>query len=299
MTAGSTSANAESANAESANAESANAEQIRAWDGVEGQTWTSWDPYFNRAVARFDAHLTAAAAIRDRDRVLDVGCGTGLSTRAAARAAGAGGALGVDLSTEMLERARRLASDGELGNIEFVCADAQVHPFEAGSFDVVISRFGAMFFDDPPAAFGNLARALRHGGRLAVLAWQPLAVNPWIRVIRDALAVGRSLPEPPVGAPGPFGLADPNTTTRVLTDAGFTDIVVTSVEEPVWYGNDPDDAMAYIAAMGFSRGLLEGLDEADTATGLARLHAAFADAKGEDGVTFTGTAWLITAMRAD
>lgn len=277
----------------------ANAEQIQAWDGIEGQTWTSWDSHFNRAVASYDSHLMAAAAIGDRDRVLDVGCGTGLSTRAAARAARGGFALGVDLSHEMLARASAVASDSGLGNIEFLCADAQVHPFETGSIDVVISRFGAMFFDDQAAAFGNLARPLRPGGRLTLLAWQPLAANPWIQVIRDALAVGRTLPEPPVGAPGPFGLAEPDATARVLKHAGFTDLAVASLSEPVWYGTDPHDALTYVRSMSFSRGLLAGLDETDTATGLANLHAAFADANGDDGVTFAGSAWLISAVRAD
>jgi SAM-dependent methyltransferase len=111
--------------------------------------------------------------------VLDIGCGTGQATRDAARAAEPGHALGVDLSARMIELARRLAASQDIGNVSFEQADAQIYPFPAGSFDVAISRTGTMFFGDPAAAFANIGRALRPGGRLVMLVWQGPGPNEW------------------------------------------------------------------------------------------------------------------------
>ena len=113
------------------------------------------------------------------------------------RLASSGSALGVDLSARMLERARELAAAEEVTNIHFLQADAQVHSFEAGAFDVAMSSFGAMFFADPVAAFANVAGALRAGGGLGMLVWRELGRNEWVTAVRAALAMGRQLPEPP------------------------------------------------------------------------------------------------------
>ena len=135
--------------------------------------------------------------------MLDVGCGTGQTTRDAARAASAGSALGVDLSSRMLDHARRRATEEGVTNVTFAQADAQIHPFEPGAYDVAISRTAAMFFGDHVAAFSNIGRALRSGGRLVLVTWQPLPGNEWIREISGALAAGRDLPAPPPDAPAP------------------------------------------------------------------------------------------------
>src|SRR5688500_8407013 len=158
-----------------------NAEQLRAWDGAEGAYWAAHAPRFEEALARYDEPLLDAAAIRRGERVLDVGCGTGSTTRGAARRAAPGAALGVDLSAAMIEVARRAAAD--LAEARFEQADAQIHDFPAASFDVVLSRTGASFFGDPLAAFTNLARATRPGGRLVLLVWQEPARNEWISEI--------------------------------------------------------------------------------------------------------------------
>jgi ubiquinone/menaquinone biosynthesis C-methylase UbiE len=147
--------------------DAANAEQRRAWDGDEGAYWAAHADRFDRAVAPYHERLMSTAAIAPGERVLDIGCGTGQTTRDAARAAAPGGvALGVDLSSQMLDVARARASDERVRNAAFEQADAQVHPFDAASFDVAISRTGAMFFGDPVAAFTNIHRSLRAGGRM-------------------------------------------------------------------------------------------------------------------------------------
>jgi SAM-dependent methyltransferase len=144
----------------------------------------------------------AGAAIRPTDRVLDIGCGTGVSTRAAARAAHAGHAHGVDLSSQTVDVARRLAAREGLTNASFERADAQVHPFEAAAFDVVISRAGAMFFGRPVSAFANLRRSLTAGGRLVLLTWQSPSRQEWLNALLRALT-GRPPPPPDPARPGP------------------------------------------------------------------------------------------------
>src|SRR5687768_2036780 len=180
--------------------DASNAAQLEAWDGDEGSYWADNAAHFDKSIATYHERLMTAAAIGAKERVLDIGCGTGQTTRDAGRAAHSGTALGVDLSSRMLDVARRLAADDGLSNVTFAQADAQIHPFEPASYDVAISRTAAMFFGDHVAAFTNIGRALRPGGRLALVTWQPLAGNEWLREISGALAAGRDLPSPPPDA---------------------------------------------------------------------------------------------------
>ena len=137
-------------------------------------------------LAPFLPIILDAAALTSGEAVLDVGCGCGATTHAAARAVAPALALGADLSTPMLDRARADAAQAGIGNVEFVQADVQVHPFDPASFDVVISRFGVMFFADPVAAFANVRRALRPDGRMVFACWQHAAGNPWFGLPRSA-----------------------------------------------------------------------------------------------------------------
>lgn len=274
----------------------ANAEQATAWDGDEGAYWAAHAEHFDRAVARHHARLMEAAAISEDEQVLDLGCGSGQATRDAARAARRGAALGVDLSAEMLEVARRRAADEGLSNARFVQADAQVHPFEQGAFDVTISRTGASFFGDLVAAFTNIRRSLRDDGRMVLLTWQPLPGNEWIREFSGALAAGRDLPAPSADAPGPFALADPERVRAVLTHAGFTDIDLAAVHEPMWFGRDADDAHQLIA--GLLGWMLEGLDDRDRTSALDALRDTLTAHETPDGVLYESAAWLIRARSA-
>jgi SAM-dependent methyltransferase len=197
----------------------------------------------------------------------------------------------------MIACARERARAEGLANVSFEQADAQVYPFEAQAFDLAISRFGAMFFADPVAAFRNIGRALRPDGRLALLAWQELKQNEWLMTIRQALAMGRALPEPPIGAPGPFGLADPAAVRRILAAAGFEDVALDDVDEPMYFGADADDAFGFAQTTGPVKGLLDGLDQPTTARALEALRATLAAHETADGVLFGSRAWLITARR--
>src|SRR5579884_182467 len=270
-----------------------NLEQARAWDGNEGAYWAANAERFDAAVAAYHRPLLDAAGIGTTDRVLDIGCGTGQTTRDAARIAASGAALGVDLSAQMIELARRLAVAEGITNARFEQADAQIHPFEAGAFDVAISRTGAMFFGDPVAAFRNIAGALRQGGRLTLLAWQDLPRNEWVRELFAALAAGRELPAPSLEAPGPFSLADPARVRRILTAAGFADVQLQSMNAPMYFGPDAEDAYRFV--LGLMGWMLEGLDEAGRARALDALRATLASHDTGHGVTYDSAAWLITA----
>jgi SAM-dependent methyltransferase len=274
-----------------------NVDQAAAWNGDDGDDWTEHEERYNASVHRHGLRLLEAAHIQADENVLDVGCGCGESTRDAARIAVSGMALGVDLSARMIARARERSRAEGLTNVRFEQADAQVYPFQERAFDLAISRFGVMFFGDPVAAFRNIGRAVGPGGRLALLSWQQLGKNEWLLALRAALAVGRTLPEPPVGAPGPFGLANANAVRSILAQAGFTAINFEAVNEQLCFGADLDEAFGFVRSLGATRGLLKELDEADKARALEALRATISAHETEAGVLFDSWAWLITAQR--
>lgn len=270
-----------------------NVEQLRAWDGDEGAYWAANADDYDRAVAEHHRLLLEAASISDDDRVLDIGCGTGQTTRDAGRDATA--ALGVDLSSAMIAEARRRAGREGLANVTFEQVDAQIHPFEPEAFDVAISRTGAMFFGDLVAAFTNIGRALRPGGRVALLTWQPPPGNEWILEFSSAFAAGRDLPLPPPDAPGPFSLSDPDRVKAILSSAGMTDVELTAAHAGMWFGTDADHAARFVhGQLGW---MLEGLDEAGRARALDALHASVSAHQTDDGVVYESAAWLIRAVR--
>lgn len=273
-----------------------NAGQAQAWDGDEGAYWADHAQRFDRALAAYHGTFMAACGIAHGERVLDIGCGTGQTTRDAAAAARPGPALGMDLSARMIELARRLAAGQVIGNVSFEQADAQIYPFPARSADVAISRTGTMFFGDPAAAFTNIGRALRPGGRLVMLVWQGPGPSEWIRELGGALAAGRDLPAPPPGAPGPFALADPGRTRTLLASAGFSDVTLDGLHEPMWFGSDPGDAHRFV--LGLMGWMLDGLDDTGRKRALDALSATLTVHASSDGITFGSAAWLIRAARA-
>jgi SAM-dependent methyltransferase len=274
-----------------------NTDQAAAWDGHEGDVWTEQADRYDRASARIwqrflDTHLVGSA-----DHVLDVGCGTGAATRDLARAASDGEVIGIDLSTRMLELARTRSAAEGLANVTFVRGDAQVFPFEPQALDLVVSSFGAMFFNDPVAAFANLAGAQREGGTIALLAWRTLQENEWLMSLRGAISVGRELPTPPPDAPSPFSLADPTRVRSILAAAGFDSIEIEPIDELIDLGADAPDALAFAKTMGIVEGLTEGLDADDRAKAVTNLERLFNERETADGVLLGSAAWIITARK--
>jgi SAM-dependent methyltransferase len=268
----------------------------KAWEG-EADHWVRAADRYDAAVAAVWQTFLDQGHVTATDRVLDVGCGTGRSSRDAGLLASAGSVLGVDINQRMLdEAAARTAREGP-PNVRYEWADAQVHRFDVAAFDVVISRYGVMFFADRLAAFTNLAAALRPGGRLAVLVWQSLDRNPWLVAVRAALAVGRDLPAPPPGAPGPYGLADTDAATAMLAEAGYRSIKFDPIDVPMRLGDDAEDAWEYLRGMGLYRGLTEGLGETEKADAMANVKQLISDHTTSDGVIVDSASWSITAVR--
>src|SRR5215217_2919338 len=184
--------------------------QAQYWNGPEANHWLVHEHRYERMGAPFTRLVLDAASVARADHVLDVGCGTGSTTCAAARVAADGQALGVDIARPLLQRAKQRARHDGLTNVRFEHGDAQTHRLAPGGFDAAISRFGVMFFSDPTAAFANIARGLRPGGRIAFVCWQPVANNEWITVLSAAAArrpwqpgtVLAGRPAAPGGRPG-------------------------------------------------------------------------------------------------
>ncbi|MEU0087617.1 methyltransferase domain-containing protein [Streptomyces sp. NPDC006274] len=274
-----------------------NTEQEQAWNGYEGTHWARNQDRWDAINEGFNDVLLTAAAIRPADAVLDIGCGAGATTRLAARRAPEGRATGVDLSRPMLERARATAHAEGIGNVTFEHGDAQVHPLAGRDFDVVLSRFGVMFFGDPEAAFTNIGSGLRAGGRAAFVVAADGGGNEWIQALsglRDLLPLGG------FGAadgPGMFSLADPDRVREVLTAGGFTHIGIERAEAYGRWGRDAEDATAFLMGSGPGRHLLSQVDEA---TG-ERARRALADIlrgyERDGAVRLRSVAWLVTAER--
>jgi ubiquinone/menaquinone biosynthesis C-methylase UbiE len=231
------------------------------------------------------------------EHVLDVGCGSGRTTREAARVARAGSAFGVDISAPAIERAREFAYAQGVHNVSFECADAQVHLFPLARFDLAMSRFGTMFFDDPAAAFANISRALRPAGRLVMMVWQAGDRNEWDVAIRQSLGGRQALAAVASGGPDPFSLADPPTVTQILEAAGFADVTFTDVCEPVYFGPDVAAALDWVRGFRCTSETLTRLDPAAAARAVRRLRAALAAHTSDDGVWFDSRAWIVTAHR--
>ncbi|WP_407549203.1 class I SAM-dependent methyltransferase [Streptomyces sp. Pv4-95] len=275
-----------------------NAEQAQAWNGDDGRYWAQEAARHDAMLRHFTPHLLAALPLRADSHVLDIGCGGGETTTETARVASDGAVLGVDLSGPLLDVARRRAAADGWRQVTFEKADAQVHRFARGGFDCALSRFGVMFFADPTAAFGNIGGGRRSGGRLAFLCWRALTENAFLSVPFAAIAPYLPLPdvgEP--GAPGPFSLADADRIREVLTGAGYDEIAVRAVDEPMRMGADPEDVISYQLGLPVARSAFTEGDSRARTKALAALRETLAEHHGPDGVMLGGAAWLVTARR--
>ncbi|MEV5893757.1 class I SAM-dependent methyltransferase [Nonomuraea fuscirosea] len=242
----------------------------------------------------YEEPLRTAAAPATGEHILDVGCGTGATSRDLAPAAAPGRVLGVDISAEALSRAEQLTRKAGVENVAYLCADAQTHRWSAPTFDAVVSRFGVMFFNDPPAAFSNLRRALRPGGRLALLVWQRRLRNEWAVLVDRIFDGVFGPPDQPAPETGPFALADERSTRQLLGAAGFARVRLHSVERSVRYGTDLDEAIEFVSW--YSSARLADLTPIRRRAAFATLRAELDDRRDPTGEIRLGArAWLITA----
>jgi SAM-dependent methyltransferase len=275
----------------------ANTDMAEYWNGRPAEIWVSDAERFDTMLAPFGSHVLRAAALEPGEHVLDVGCGNGALSLEAARAVSPGGSvIGLDLSAPMLAVARRRA-EGSGADVTFVQGDAQTASI-GQPVDVVMSRFGVMFFDDPIAAFANLARATRSGGRLCFVCWQEMFANEWLAVPAGAIVAHVGLPEmPEAGAPGPFALADTSRTTDILESAGWSDVGVEELNEGLCMGRDPQDVITFMLDDEMGRRVVEGKDPEAVAAGTQAAIEALQPFATPEGVVLGGACWLVTARK--
>jgi SAM-dependent methyltransferase len=277
-----------------------NAEQIRYWDEVSGPKWVRLGDRIDRQIAPLGLEAIDGARIQSGERVIDVGCGCGQTTLELARRVGPDGhVLGIDISSSMLADARRRIDEAGLGQAEVLCADAQTTDLPEA--DLVFSRFGVMFFADPIAAFANLRRALRPGGRLVFLCWQRPEKNPWIQVPTAAAALHVPPPEPPPpGGPGPFAFANPDRLREILEAAELMSIEIDSLERAldVAGGESLDETVEFLSQMGPTAALLREADE-DTRNAARRsVRDALVPYQRGDRIELGSACWRVRAKRA-
>ena len=276
----------------------ANTGQRDAWNGESGQRWVASADRRDSVLAPIADLLLARAAITAGERVLDLGCGCGATTLLAAAATGPTGAVvGADLSATMLDVAR--ARTGGHVNIEYREADVQTDPL-GRPFDVAISRFGTMFFDDPAAAFENIARHLSPGGRLCIATWQPLEANEWLVVPGVALlGLGTAPNSADPAGPGMFAQADPSAIHGVLTRAGFTEVRTEPRTVPLLFGTTVTGAVDYLVDSGPGRAVMETIPPERHGEALAAVGDALRPHHDPDhGVMLDSAVLLTTATTA-
>lgn len=270
-------------------------DQTAAWNGTGGHAWVRLQPVLDALYAPLEELLVervAAAVAGPAPTVIDVGCGTGATTLALARRLGPEAhCRGVDLSEPMVTLARTRDPGPEAGAVEFLVADAARHPFAPGAADVVASRFGVMFFDDPVAAFAHLHTATRPGGALRAIVWRAPEQNPFMTRAGQAAAPLLDVPPFVAGVPGPFALADPDRTLGVLRDAGWS----TATADPVDVGCALPAAHldAYLGALGPVGRALAGSDEETRARVVEHVRPAFDEFRSGEEIRFIAACWLL------
>jgi ubiquinone/menaquinone biosynthesis C-methylase UbiE len=274
-----------------------NADQIAYWNGAGGKRWADRQPVQDILLQPVADVLIDRAKIKAGERILDVGCGSGSTTFAFARAVGASGhVMGIDISAPMLARAREVTPSG--APVEFALADATIHAFAQDDFDLLASRFGVMFFADPALSFANMRKALRRSGRLAFACWREARENPFF--MTPLQAVYRHVPKmPQVGPedPGPFSFASQVRVNRVLTAAGFSEVAMEPVDLAldVAIGGGLDAAVKSTLEIGpAARALAEQPPEVVAATAQSIREVLTPHLKGQT-VPLDAAIWIVTA----
>ncbi|MEV0254198.1 class I SAM-dependent methyltransferase [Streptomyces sp. NPDC050732] len=274
-----------------------NTEQAQAWNGYEGDHWARNQDRWDAVNEGLNSPLLDAASLGRNDRVLDIGCGAGQTTRLAAHRASGGHALGLDLSAPMLARARATARQEGITNISFEHGDAQVHALAPAAYDAAISRYGVLFFADPVAGFRNIGRALRPGGRAAFICGAYPEENEWLQAfaeLRDLLPVG-GFGKP--GGPGMFSLADADRTCEILSAAGFQDVRATRVETYGTWGRDAADAATFLLDSGPGRHLASRATPETRTRAHHRLTETLRPHEKDNTLRLRSAALLVTAVR--
>ncbi len=271
-------------------------EQARLWNGPSGHTWVAMQATLDHLFQPFEDLLVEAVADTGAQRVLDVGCGTGGTTLAISRSVRSQGAeghiTGIDLSQPMIATARARA-ERQGTPTTFVCADVQSHAFEAGAFDMLVSRFGVMFFDDPVRAFSNLRRAATDHASMKFIAWRSAAENPFMTTAERAAAPLLDLPARQPGAPGQFAFAERQHVHGILQQSGWHDIAIVPIDVPCTLPEK--DLLGYLSRLGPVGMKLRDADERTRAQVIDTVRAAFDPFVHGDEVRLSAACWSIGA----
>jgi len=272
----------------------ASSEQEQLWNGSSGQAWVESQELLDHVLAPFETLLVEAAAVRSPGRLLDVGCGTGSTTLAIARRLGTSArCTGIDISQPMLSLATARAAREDSG-ATFIRADAQTHPFEPASADMIVSRFGVMFFDDPVAAFANLRRAATADAALRLIAWRSAAENPFMTAAERAAAP--LLPELPArnpDGPGQFAFGSAKRVQAILDESGWSGAEVRPIDVQCAFPAAQLDA--YLTRLGPVGRVVQEADEQTRARIMQTIRPAFDPYVRGDDVRFVAACWMVSA----
>ncbi len=269
-------------------------EQQRMWNGVSGRAWIDAQELLDQMYKPFEDLLSDAVAAQSARSVLDVGCGTGGTTLAIARRLGAkGDCTGIDISEPMIAVALARA-ERERVPARFICANAQVHPFEPVSVDMIVSRFGVMFFDDPVRAFANLRRAATNNAELRCIAWRSAEDNPFMTTAeRAAASLLPNVPPRQPDAPGQFGLANRQRVSTILAESGWSDVDLQPIDVACSFPEQ--DLIPYLTRFGPLARVLPEAEEWTRGRVIETVRAAFDPYVHGGDVRFTAACWMITA----
>ncbi|WP_315834732.1 class I SAM-dependent methyltransferase [Bradyrhizobium prioriisuperbiae] len=274
-------------------------DQLAFWNGSAGRNWTDFQETLDATFVPVLQKLLARGAIKPGERVIDVGCGCGASSIELGNQVGAHGeVLGIDISSDMLTRARHRTPPGL--HVRYQLADAASHAFVPDHFDVLFSRFGVMFFDDPERAFTNLAGAMRPGGRVVFACWRQPRDNPYfILPLQEAYKHVPKLPEVKPNDPGPFAFASEDRVHSILGAAGFTSIGMEPFDTPLDMaaGRGLDHAMHFALSIGPAARALEGQPQDKITAAAQSIRDALAQHASGDSVNLKGAIWIVTAVR--
>jgi SAM-dependent methyltransferase len=282
-------------------AQAFNDEQRERWNGADGEYWAQHQERLDRTLSQVTAPLLDFAKPQSGSSAIDLGCGCGATTVELARAVGPSGRVtAIDISAPMLARAsERLRPSG---NAACLLGDAASLPLGELHADLMISRFGVMFFGDPVAAFTNLRTALAPGGRLRFACWRPIDQNPWLQIPLHAVYEhAPRMPKPEPEEPGPFAFADTARVTRILTAGGFTapEFTPLDVKLDLAAGGSLDDAVAQASDMGPAKRALADQPDEIRAAAIESIRRALAPYASSDGVKLQAAIWLVAADRVD
>lgn len=272
------------------------AQQVAYWNGAGVKPWIARQAHMDARLVPVAEAAIALAAVKPGETVLDIGCGTGATSIAlAAKVGPSGHVTGLDVSGPMIELARPRGAG--IANLEWRQADASSEEFTPGGADLLFSRFGVMFFGDPTAAFTNLRRALRPGGRLVFACWRPFNENPWMLLPLQAVEMlVPPMPRPGPEEPGPFAFGDTARVVRILTGAGFAAPTFNRFDMAMQLGANLDEAAEQAATFGAAGRALQEQPADIVQAARAAIRVALEPHVTADGVALPGAIWLVEAF---